>query len=151
MRIIKGMAVLGALGAALVFGAATPSGAITDHWVFNAGMNGSREVPGPGDTGASGHARITVDVETGEICWELTVRNVEETVIAAHIHVGARDVAGPIVQALTPPTTGESSGCATNADVADAIVADPSGYYVNVHSTLFPGGAVRGQLAGPHN
>lgn len=122
-----------------------------DTWVFHAGLNGSREVPEPGDRGASGHAVITANTGTGEICWELRVRNVDGTVTAAHIHIGDRDTAGGVVQALTPPTTGRSDGCAINAALADALVADPSGYYVNVHSTLFPAGAVRGQLAGPHD
>jgi hypothetical protein len=27
------------------------------------------------------------------------------------------------------------------------IIANPAGYYVNIHNADFPGGAVRGQLA----
>ena len=39
------------------------------------------------------------------------------------------------------------SGCvAGDAAVVSAIVADPSGYYVNVHTPEFPAGAIRGQL-----
>ena len=35
---------------------------------------------------------------------------------------------------------------APNVDLVKAIRQDPSSYYVNVHSTAFPAGAVRGQL-----
>lgn len=148
MRLIKltGVAIC-AIGTTVLL--AVPY-ASAEQWTFNAGMNGSREVPGPGDVGASGHARITVDRATGEICWRLTVRNMEDPATAAHIHVGDRNEAGPIVQPLTPPTSGSSSGCEINKPVAEAIVADPSAYYVNVHSEKFGGGAVRGQLAGRH-
>jgi hypothetical protein len=36
---------------------------------------------------------------------------------------------------------------AVDKEKLDPIVANPSAYYVNVHTAEFPGGAVRGQLA----
>lgn len=147
MLVLSGLA----LTAAILPGQGAVAVAAPSDGFFHAGMNGAREVPGPGDIGASGDARITVDPVTGEICWDLTVRNIDGTVTAAHIHVGDRDVAGPVVQGLSAPVGGHSDGCATNSTLATQIVADPSGYYVNVHSTVYPAGAVRGQLAGPHN
>jgi hypothetical protein len=58
----------------------------------------------------------------------------------------AADVAGPVVVGLTAPNAfGISFGC-TTSPVADQIAADPSAYYVNVHTVDFPAGAVRGQL-----
>lgn len=112
-----------------------------------AGMNGAREVPGPGDRDGSGVARITVDTVTGSICHSLTVRNIAPA-SAAHIHRAPRDAAGGVVLHLVAPTDGSSSGCAVDAALASALVADPDAYYVNVHNGEFPGGAVRGQLAG---
>ena len=65
---------------------------------------------------------------------------------AAHIHIGAEGIAGPVVQGLTAPTDGHSSGCVVNDALADALAADPGNYYVNVHNAEYPAGAVRGQL-----
>ena len=64
---------------------------------------------------------------------------------AAHIHLAPRGEPGPVVVPLSAPTNGRSSGCVIDSD-ADAIVANPSAYYVNVHNQPFPGGALRGQL-----
>ena len=65
----------------------------------------------------------------------------------AHIHRGAAGVAGPIEIDLTAPSAGSSSGClAIVLTLADEIVADPAGFYFNVHNGEFPAGAVRGQL-----
>ena len=51
---------------------------------------------------------------------------------------------------FTAPATGTSSGCLTaNADLVHEILANPAGFYVNVHNAQFPGGAVRGQLIQP--
>ena len=59
---------------------------------------------------------------------------------------------GPIVVPLSQPTTGDpgaSSGCTrADADLAQDIQRHPKRYYVNVHTTDFPGGAARGQLGG---
>lgn len=38
---------------------------------------------------------------------------------------------------------------AAKAVVIDAILANPDGYYLNVHNAEFPAGAVRGQLFNP--
>ncbi len=89
-------------------------------------------------------------VEGSSICYVLSVRNLTVAPFAAHIHgVAGRTVAAPIVVPLTPPagTTATSSTCvAVEAGLLAAIVANPRSYYVNVHTTTFPGGEVRGQL-----
>jgi len=105
------------------------------------------EVPGPGDPDGSGTARVTVNARKEELCYELTVTNIEPATMA-HVHVGGVDVAGPVVRGLTPPATGASSGCAPiSRELAIAILTDPANYYVNVHNAPYPAGAIRGQLS----
>jgi hypothetical protein len=107
-------------------------------------LTGAAEVPGPGDPDGSGEATITVDLATSEVCWSLSVSQINPA-IAAHIHIGSATVAGPVVAPLTPPDP-TSSGCQIDAALAAAIVADPANYYVNVHTADYPAGAIRGQL-----
>ena len=67
--------------------------------------------------------------------------------MAAHIHIGAAGVAGPVVVGLTAPTSGMSTGVAmVDKELIKAIRKNPSAYYVNVHNPAYPAGAVRGQL-----
>jgi hypothetical protein len=64
--------------------------------------------------------------------------------------VGEEDEAGDVVVPLAPPDEGGSSaGCVSDVEgsLVDAIIENPSGYYVNVHTEEFPAGAVRGQLS----
>jgi hypothetical protein len=137
------------LGVAGVLTIAGSAGADADptQFSYRAGMNGAMEVPGPGDPNGSGKAVISVDTATGEICFELEVRNIAPAA-AAHIHEAEKGSFGPIVVTLTPPTNGSSTGCLTDLTQARAIADDPSAYYVNVHNAGFSNGAVRGQLHG---
>ena len=116
---------------------------------FTTSLSGAAEVPGPADPDGSGTATITINRGLSEVCWTISVTGITLPAIAAHIHVAPAGVAGPIVVPLTPPdATGHSSGCATvDRDLAKAIAKDPAAYYVNVHTTDFPAGALRGQLA----
>jgi outer membrane protein assembly factor BamB len=128
---------------ALSPGVATAS----DGTILTTSLRGSEEVPGPGDPDGFGAAALVLKPSTGKVCWAYAVRRVEP-ILAAHIHVGPARVAGPVVVGLGPTNAfGVSYGC-TTADPAlvAAIVANPSGYYVNVHNTPFPAGALRGQL-----
>jgi hypothetical protein len=105
------------------------------------------------NTGASGSFAYWID--GSELCYELSVRNLSLAPIGAHIHPGPRGVAGPVaVPLITPPAaTSMVSGCIvaddagvmTTAELA-AIVADPEAFYVNVHTSNYPAGEIRGQL-----
>lgn len=77
-------------------------------------------------------------------------------ITAAHIHPGAAGVnGGVLVSANVAPgevvlTNGAVTffrgGLTVNAANAQAIINNPAGFYFNVHSSLNPGGVMRGQL-----
>jgi hypothetical protein len=114
-------------------------------------LTGAAEVPGPGDPDGRGHAHVRVFPKQDKVCFEIDVSNIELPATAAHIHRGSADVAGPVVVDLAPPgADGHSEGCVSVQDreLLRSIKNNPSGFYVNVHNTPFPAGAVRGQLSG---
>jgi hypothetical protein len=150
---------LAALTASLVVATAASAG-VLDSTVLATSLNGQEEVdaagvPGQGDLDGRGFAVIRIDTDADQVCWAILVRGIELPASAAHIHQAAAGVNGPVVVPLSPPTAankllerlniGVSHGCTTSS-AADAIAAAPSGFYVNVHNTPFPNGALRGQL-----
>jgi hypothetical protein len=109
---------------------------------------GTTEVPAPGDPDGKGSATVKIDAAKGEVCYTITVESIE-TPVASHIHKGAAGGAGDIVITFDPAKIGQGESCLSDQKQADleSIVNDPAGYYVNVHTADFQGGAVRGQLA----
>jgi hypothetical protein len=129
---------------------------VGDHRVpalLFAGLSGAEEIapdgsPGAGDPDGRGFALVLV--KDLRVCALLLVRDITLPAAAAHIHSGARGVNGPVVVTLTPPGAhGISLGCTTvDADLAGQIADEPAQFYVNVHTSDFPAGAVRGNLHG---
>jgi CHRD domain len=117
-------------------------------WDFVVLLSGRNEIdprtgrPGAGDPEGRGVARVDLDPARGRVCWAIAVGGIGR-VTAAHIHAGGCAENGPVVVDFR----GRLRGCATvGPGLLAAIAADPGGYYVNVHTAEYPGGAVRGQL-----
>ena len=110
-------------------------------------MTGAAERPGPGDPDGTGTATLRVNAGQNQVCYTLTVSNIDAATMA-HIHRGAAGAAGPVVVTLDAPADGSSEGCTSVArELAQELIRAPAGFYVNVHNAAFPNGAVRGQLA----
>ena len=116
---------------------------------FTTTLTGAAEVPGPGDPDGSGTATITLNHGQGTVCWELNVSGITLPATAAHIHEAPVGVAGPVDVGLSAPNAdGFASGCATvSREEIKEIIQHPEEYYVNVHTTDYPAGALRGQLS----
>ena len=113
---------------------------------YTAVLSGAAEVPGPGDADGAGLAVVTV--EGTNVRYTVLAQNIGAPTLA-HIHIGAAGVAGAPV--VTLDVNMLTNGVVQNVaqDVIAAIVANPAGYYVNVHTAEFPQGAIRGQLVTP--
>jgi hypothetical protein len=117
---------------------------------LKANLNGANEVPGPGDPDGSGKAKVLLLPRFNAVCFKLRWENIADPT-AAHIHRGAKGVAGPVVVPLflgTEASPVRERGCTDQVDSAllREIRRNPSGFYVNIHNADFPAGAIRGQL-----
>jgi hypothetical protein len=138
---LKPIAVAAAIALISVAGA---SGAIrSGGGSLHATLTGAVEVP-KGDPDGKGTVELIVTSTT--VCWEIRTSKIAAP-NAAHIHKGAAGVAGPVVVAFGSSYTPRSCVKAPKAVIA-AIEKSPGSYYVNVHNTKYPNGALRGQLQG---
>ncbi len=135
---------------------AAPGIALAAGHGFSAELTTEAEVPAitvPSD--GSGSAMATIN-EDGSIDYEVHYEDLTGEPVAAHIHFGASDVAGPVI---LPLAHGESpfSGTLTEADFTpaeggpqtydEALDAIRDGMtYVNVHTEKNGAGEIRGQL-----
>jgi CHRD domain len=139
-----------ALGIALVAvgGAAARSQANTIR--ITAVMTAANETPTPkGDVGSARGtftATLTKSGTGASMSWRLEFSNLTGNATAAHLHVAARGVPGPVRVPLCAPCTSGVSGTAEiNAEVLDAILNDRA--YANVHTQTNPPGEIRDQVS----
>ncbi len=117
---------------------------------FSTTLSGANEVP-PADPDGTGTAAVTVDMANSQICYTLSVQNIALPAVAAHIHRGAAGEKGGVVVPfdLAPDANGNATSCVkVDSALLNEIATNPAGFYVNVHSSEFPDGAVRGQVSG---
>jgi hypothetical protein len=164
--------VVGAAGI-LTVGMMTVAEAGHTNNVLTAQLDGRQEVSETGrgvsgDPNGTGEAYVFgIDGDPNTLCYVLTVDKVAETELApsptapraAHIHKGAAGTNGPVAVNLAWPQDGQSADCLTLGEegkftgqaTVQEILNNPEGFYVNVHNSEYPGGAIRAQLAEQHS
>jgi hypothetical protein len=144
----------------------TPS--LVSKETFTANLLPANEVPpiANNEAGGSATATITFDL-TKDSAGSLTAASMDVSLTAtgfpagtaltnAHIHPGAAGTNGGIFLnvgltsgEVTFPSGGGSfskTGIALTVDQANAVLANPSGFYFNIHTARTPDGVARGQL-----
>ena len=111
---------------------------------YKATLNGVSETPGNASM-ATGTATFTYNTVTYILSGTVTFSGV--TPNGAHIHKGAVGVAGGVIFSLgSAPFTSPISYTSVALDVTQRADLMANMYYINLHSTAFPGGEIRGQL-----
>jgi hypothetical protein len=153
-----------------VHNAAFPDGAVrgqlqTQAVLLEAIGGGSQEVPGPGDPDGTLTATFRLGFDPSSpvgggsgqnFCYQVNATGITSPPTAMHLHQAPAGQAGAIVLTLDPATVNsgaercplpESDADYPSDALIEALAADPSAYYLNVHTSDFPDGAVRAQLA----
>ena len=127
--------------------AAFPGGEIRGQIGLNvklASLNAAQEVPA-NTSAATGMGVLSVNPLTRAASASITLTGMTAT--AAHIHLGASGVNGPIIISLVSGSAGVFSSPADTVLTADQFKAYKQGnLYFNAHSAAFPGGEIRGQI-----
>ena len=136
---------IGSLGATGPVGATLASAAAHGGRPLHATLLPGNQEP-PTASSGSGTALVTLNQGQGEVCWDISVRDLTSPVILAHNHQGAAGTNGPVVVDFMEPVNGLNGCVHADAALIAEIRAHPGEFYVNVHTTMFPTGEVRGQL-----
>ena len=115
--------------------------------IFTAYLNGAQEVPAVATT-ATGYARIVLNEGAGTIQFTVVFTGLAGTQNNCHIHAPAAIGASTGVAinfGVVGGTSGTISGSTTITPTQISQLRAHLGY-VNVHSTAFSGGEIRGQL-----
>jgi len=139
------------LGSGLYFNIHTPAfpgGEIRGQLIptkeaFVAQIDGAQEVP-PTGSAFTGCGSFIFDPATSTVTYNVTWNGLGGTM--AHVHTGFPGLNGGILFGLAGPPNGPWAGVSAALPAASITALFTQGLYVNIHSGLFPGGEIRGQL-----
>ena len=135
----------------LLVSAFIPTASSAGNLRLSASLEGSQEVP-PNDSLAVGEAVLEIDPSTRDFFLAVNVIGLETVdIIRAHLHKAPAGVNGPVIVPLDISLfagdanllTGHFSDTLVSKDLGDLLGGS---VYLNVHTTEYPGGEIRGQL-----
>ncbi|MDQ4121528.1 MAG: CHRD domain-containing protein [Acidobacteriota bacterium] len=115
---------------------------------FTVSLNGVQENP-PVNSPGRGSCVLTLNTAETQITLNCTYSGLGSNASAAHIHTdGPAGVNGPVLFNLTGASGTSGTLNLAPTSVTPAQVADlrAKRWYVNIHTTNFPGGEIRGQI-----
>lgn len=127
--------------------------------VLTSFLNGAQEVPAV-NTPATGTATMSIDLTTRVFSLNITFGTLVAPVTVAHFHRAPVGVSGPVIYNLHTSTNGvtpfitpgvtsftsPSGGLVGTFPAAELSNLLAGNVYINVHSSTFTGGEIRGQV-----
>jgi len=116
-------------------------------WTFSSMLMGTNEVP-PNASPATGTATGTYDDISNMFMMDVAASGFIAPVTAAHVHVAPAGTNGGVLFPLTGATGSTSYSSHDMATLSAGEETDflAGNFYVNIHTSAFPGGEIRGQL-----
>jgi hypothetical protein len=112
---------------------------------LKADLKASNEVP-PNESKGTGSVTATFDSDSNKLSWKGTVSGLIGTVTAAHFHAAEAGRNGAVAVPIIGADKGSFEGSATLTDTqAEDLMAGR--WYVNIHTTTYKAGEIRGQVA----
>lgn len=126
-------------------------------------MTGAQEAPATPST-ALGSMDVFYDKETRTLSYTVRWSGLTDSVMLMHIHgLAPMGFAAPVVQNIVTPTnfifaqktngkyTYSKAGSLSGTLLADGVLVKEQDilngqYYMNIHTTVYPGGEIRGQI-----
>ena len=114
---------------------------------MSATLSGTQEVPPNGSAG-TGSATIVFDDVSNELNWDIVFSDLSGPATAAHFHGPAPVGSNAGVQVDIGAVSGLGSPMTGSATISDLQEADLLAglWYINIHTSMFPGGEIRGQV-----
>ena len=119
-----------------------------ETYAFKATLNSGQEVPHPNAPAGAAGTFVAKSVEKSSgttLTWTLKFHGLSGKAMAAHLHMGAKGKAGPVLVPLCGPCkTTETGTVKIKSSVESALEKGTT--YVNVHTAKNPNGEIRGQV-----
>jgi len=117
-------------------------------------LNGAQETPAPVVTPAFGNGTVLLNAAQNQITINLTFQGLLAPVTVARIHNGAFGASGPVILDIRSLidfssrdfTSGAIFSRVLNVTPSQASVLLAGNGYFNIHTSLHPGGEIRGQI-----
>lgn len=155
---MKHLIILAAVSGLLV---TSGSGVAKANVIYTTTYSGANERPTPNDSPGTAFGTFTYETAKNDIVYSVTFSGLLGNAQAAHIHLGGVNATGPVILPFPSPSgkNGTFSGVLTNADLINKSITGitdlaqvnlqglAGNLYANLHSTIYTGGEIRGQLA----
>ena len=167
IRLVASAILVGALALVLIGGATAKKPALSATPVFKLNLKPSQEVPPIKGLKADAVGSVTFDLErssagaitSGEVIFYFNYSFPGSVNITGlHIHQAAKGTNAPVLVSSGVASFTDLDGqgnitmvvTGTSPATLQAILDNPRNYYVNLHTSVNPGGALREQMHNPH-